>query len=158
MRINEIYSPTVVSKSKIPNAGNGLFATENIPAGTLFVINPIITISESDWNKIKDTVFVKRMRLSWTNNEKVLPVGNIEYKLSPEDIPVFRSTDRFKNGVFVSPFLLVNHSDDPNSEQVIDVAHRMVGLRAVKFIEQGEEITKRYDGFVSKKSASLDFD
>lgn len=158
MRINEIYSPTMVSKSKIPNAGNGLFATEDIPAGALIHLGPVVTISDSDWEKIKDTVFVKRMGLRWKNNERVLPVGNIEYKLSDSDIPKFRSTDRFKNGVFVSPFLLVNHSDNPNSEQVIDTLHRMVGLRAIKFIERGEEITKRYDGVAPKQMTSLSFD
>jgi SET domain-containing protein len=121
-------------------------------------LGPVVAISESDWNKIKDTIFVKRMGLKWKNNEKVLPVGNIEYKLPDSDIPKFRSTDRFKNGVFVSPFLLVNHSDTPNSEQVIDTVHRIVGLRAIKFIERGEEITKRYDGVAPKQTTSLRFD
>ena len=145
MRINEIANTLYVGQSKIPKAGRGVFAAEPISSGELFVLDPVVTISDSDWEQIKNTRFAKMMGLQWVGGEHVIPLGRIHYDLKPEDVDAFAATERFRNGVYVSPFLLVNHSENPNSVEVIDAANRMVGLRALRFIEPNEEITKRYN-------------
>lgn len=157
MRIDEIANTLYVGRSKIPKAGRGLFAAEPISSGDIFVLDPVITISDRDWEKIKNTTFVRMMKLQWVGGEHAIPVGNISYELRPEDRDAFASTERFSRGVYASPFLLANHSENPNSEEVIDTANRMIGLRALRFIEPGEEITKKYKNAPPVRRNTLQF-
>lgn len=157
MRIDEIANTLYVGPSKIPKAGRGLFAAEPINSGELFVLDPVVNISDEDWENIKNTRFVRMMVLQWSGGEHVIPLGRIKYALHPEDERAFAATQRFRNGVYVSPFLLANHSENPNAVEVVDTTNRMIGLRALRFIEPGEEITKRYKNAPPVRRDKLEF-
>lgn len=163
MRINEVTSTTYVSKSRIAGAGNGLFAATPIQSGELFVSDTVVKIDDEDWEIIKNTRFVKMMGLRWINKQHVMPVGNVKYKLSSEDAAVFAKTKMWKYSentgvVNVSSFLLANHSERPNAEEVIDTGKNTVGLRALRFIDAGEEIVKKYLGASAMKTPRLSWD
>lgn len=163
MRIDEVTDSTYVATSKISGAGRGLFASRPIQSGELITIGPIVHISDSDWELIKKTKFVRMMGLQWVNNQHVIPVGNIEYRLSREDAILFAKTERWRYSrgtgiIYISPFLLANHSDSPNCEEVIDISSNTVGLRALTFIDSGEEIVKRYNRVPTAKTSTLNWD
>ena len=157
MRIDEITNTLYVGPSTIRGAGRGLFAAEPINSGELFVLDPVINISDEDWEHIENTRFVRMMVLQWVGGEHAIPLGRIKYTLRPEDERAFSATERFKHGLYVSPFLLANHSERPNSVEVIDTANRMIGLRALRFIEPGEEITKQYKDAPPTNRRKLEF-
>ena len=109
-------------------------------------------ISPEDWEKIKNTKFARMMGLQWTRGRHALPIGNIDYSqyLKPEDREKFSQTKLGAN-IRVSPFLLVNHGTVPNAEEIYDTDGDKVGLRALRFIEPGEEILKKYSGHPDTK-------
>jgi hypothetical protein len=152
-----------MAKSRIKSAGNGLFASVPIQNGELIVLDPVVKIDDEDWQIIKNTRFVKMMGLRWINNQHVIPIGRIEYKLSPEDAAVFAKTKRWRYSestgvIHISSFLLSNHSERPNAEEVIDTTNNVVGLRALRFIDAGEEIVKKYAGAPAMKTSRLSWD
>lgn len=157
MRIQELTEGILVGPSKIRGAGRGLFTDRPIEAGQIILLSDIEPISPSDWEKIKNTRFRRQMGLTWKNGERVWFPGPFPYRLHPDDREAFASTDRWSRGVSVSGFSMANHSDRPNSEAIIDFSGRRVGLRAITFIEPGEEIVKRYEGVSPKSSKPLDF-
>ena len=157
MRIQELTEGILVGPSKIRGAGRGLFTDQPIEAGQIILLTDIEPISPDDWEKIKNTRFRRQMGLTWKNGERVWFPGPFLYRLHPDDREAFASTDRWRRGVSVSGFSMANHGDRPNSEAIIDFPGRRVGLRALTFIEPGEEILKRYEGVSPKSSKPLDF-
>lgn len=157
MRIQELTEGILVGPSKIRGAGRGLFTDQPIEAGQIILLTDIEPISPDDWEKIKNTRFRRQMGLTWRDGERVWFPGPFSYRLHPDDREAFASTDRWRRGVSVSGFSMANHSDRPNSEAIIDYPGRRVGLRALTFIEPGEEIVKRYEGVSPKSSKPLDF-
>lgn len=157
MRIRELIENLVVAPSKITGAGRGLFAASPISAGKIILLTDIEPISPNDWEKIKNTRFRRKMGLTWQGGEHVFFPGPFRYRLDPDDVRAFASTDRWKDDVSVSGFSMANHSDQPNSEAIIDIPGRRVGLRALRFIDADEEILKRYEGVSPKAPKSLDF-
>jgi hypothetical protein len=148
MRIREILQESNLTKPfRVGNAGDkgrGLFATAPIPAGTLLIKDRVVPITDDDWLKIKDTRFARMYGLRWRGNTHAVPVGDIEYQFSsPQEQQALLSTQIFRNGVRISPFLLVNHSKTPKSHQ--EFGDNYVALRTVAFIEPGQEIEKNYD-------------
>lgn len=158
MLITEVERSVYTATSKIPGAGQGLFASRPINSGELFVMSPLYIMSEQEWDTIKNTRFAKMMGLQWINKQHAIPLGDIQYKLNSADSEEFSKISRFKNGLWVSPFLLVNHSENPNSQEVFYTSNNMVGLRAVKFIDSGTEITKKYPDTAPIIKPTLDFD
>ena len=157
MRIRELIESILVGPSQIRGAGRGLFTDRPIEPGQVILLSDIESISPSDWELIKNTRFRRQMGLTWRGGERVWFPGPFPYQLHPDDREAFASTDRWRRGVSVSGFSMANHSDRPNSEIIIDFHGRRVGLRAIRFIEPGEEIVKRYEGVAPKSSKPLDF-
>lgn len=150
------YPKTYVASS--PGKGRGLFAGESISAGTIITLDSIVFIDDRDWELIKNTRLVKMYGLQWYDGKHAIPTGNIKYNATPEEQRIFEQTKIFRKGAYVSPFLLTNHSDNPNCEEIIDKENKRLGLRAVKFIEAGQEILKRYRNVISKSKQALEFD
>jgi SET domain-containing protein len=158
MRILEVIgkrSKTYVANS--PGRGRGLFAGETIPAGTVLFMDPLTMISDHDWELIKNTRFVKMYGLKWVGDTHAIPLGDIPYVPSSEEQRIFEKTQLFKNGVSLSSFLLVNHSDRPNSEEIIDIPNKLVGIKTLATIEPDQEIFKRYAGAKSSTPKKLEF-
>ncbi|MGA1049385.1 MAG: SET domain-containing protein-lysine N-methyltransferase [Minisyncoccia bacterium] len=159
MKIQEVldkFPKTYVANS--PGKGRGLFAGESISAGTIIALDPIVFIDDRDWDLIKNTRLVKMYGLQWHDDKHAIPTGDIKYNATPEEQRIFEQTKIFRKGVYVSPFLLVNHSDNPNCEEIIDKENQHVGIRAIKFIEAGQEILKRYNYVTRKPKQELEFD
>lgn len=67
-----------VEKSRVPNAGLGLFVTQNLPEGTLLGTYPGVLRSQSDFYDVKCRQYPKSVYYSWRLNDST-------YVLDPTD-------------------------------------------------------------------------
>lgn len=112
-----------LAQSKIPNAGKGVFAAEEIKKGEVIEVAPILVLEFSDfvnttWNLLFEYYF-------WMDDYVVLAFGYAS---------------------------LYNHSKEPNCEYKIDKEKKVVTFTALKKISKGEEIVFNYKGNSSSKS------
>ena len=112
-----------LSKSKVPKAGKGIFAAENIEKGEIIEIAPILVLEFSDfidtkWNLLFEYYF-------WLDDFVVLALG-------------YGS--------------LYNHSQNPNCEYVINRDQKTIKFTATQRIIKDEEIYINYKGTSSKKA------
>lgn len=112
---NKVY----LSKSAIPNAGRGVFASKDITPGEIIEICPVITIPHNECGHLSKTPLVNYY-FSWgKGNETVaLCMG-------------FGS--------------MYNHSYEPNATYVKDFNHLTIMFTALYPIKKDEEITVNYN-------------
>ena len=133
-----------------PGKGNGLFATQLIKKGEKFIDSPSIMMSEEDWQKVKNTEPSKLYGFRYYNEHSV-PFGPIPFKFNnPKDKKAWAATDICKkhcpNGLSLSGFMFINDDqNDPNAEEDIPDDGSSIGMVALKDIQPGEEILKKYN-------------
>ena len=107
-----------ISKSKIPNAGRGVFAKCNIKKGEIIERCPIVEIPSGDTSKLNESVLVAYFLYFGKKKERLalmLGFGSI-----------------------------YNHSYTPNATYKIKVKKKTIDFTAIKDIKKNEEITFNY--------------
>ncbi|CAB4163903.1 SET domain containing protein [uncultured Caudovirales phage] len=133
-----------------PGKGNGLFATQLIKKGEKFIESPSITMSDDDWQKVKNTEPSKLYGFI-ADDEHAVPFGPILFKFNnPKDKAAWASTEICKkhcpNGLSLSGFMFINDDQkSPNAEEDFPDNGSSVGMIALRDINPGEEITKKYN-------------
>ena len=112
-----------IAQSKIPNSGNGVFASEDIKKGEVIEIAPILILQFTDfvnttWNLLFEYYF-------WMDDYVVLALGYAS---------------------------LYNHSKEPNCGYKINREEKSITFTAIKKISKGEEILFNYKGSSTSKS------
>lgn len=100
--------------------GRGVFTAEEIPAGALIEICPVIVISEQEVDVIHHTDLHDYYFVWGEENEMA--------------------------AIALGYGSLYNHSFSPNAEFVLDLDHRTIEIFALRDIRPGEEITFNYHG------------
>lgn len=106
-----------------PGKGRGVFATEEIKAGEIIEVAPIIVLQFEDfvdtrWNLLFEYYF-------WMDDEVVLALG-------------YGS--------------MYNHAIEGNAEYKIDVENKSITFKATKSIKKAEEIFFNYKGSTTAKA------
>lgn len=115
---NEIYPPCKIylSKSNIPKAGRGVFASTLIKKGEIIEICPVISLKKKDHLIAKKTILKN-------------------YYYIPNKSSCF---------VCLGFGSLYNHSHKPNAKYKMKIKEQVIEFIALKDIEKGEEITINY--------------
>lgn len=100
--------------------GRGVFTSENIEAGTLIEMSPVIVMS-SDERKLLDQTLLHDYIFEWggSKDKCCMALGYI---------PIY------------------NHSYRSNCEYEMDFEHETISVKAVHFIKAGEELFINYNG------------
>ena len=113
---------TFVSKSQIPKAGRGVFASKNIKKGELIEVCPVIKMSRNDPSNVDGAALV----------EYFFHFGATQ-------------TSTTAIAVVLGHGSLYNHSYEPNATYKKKPADKTVEFFALKNIKKGEEITTNYN-------------
>ena len=119
-------SKICIAKSKIPNAGRGVFATRNFKKGETIETCPIIELSKYDTSNLKESFLVTYFFFFGKNKERLaiaLGFGSI-----------------------------YNHSNTPNATFKVKSKEAVIEFSSIKNIKKYEEITFDYHHGTSKKS------
>ena len=111
---NKVY----ISKSKIPNADRGVFASNDIKKGEIIERCPIIEVSKNDTSNLKESILVTYFFYFGKNKEQVaiaLGFGSI-----------------------------YNHSYKPNATYKIKQKEKVIDFIALDDINKNDEITFNY--------------
>ena len=102
------------------NKGRGIFTSENIPAGTVIEISPVIVMSKKE-RVLLDQTLLHDYIFEWGNNknECCLALG------------------------YVSVY---NHSYQSNCEYEMDYDEGLISIKTMRFITNGEELFINYNG------------
>jgi SET domain-containing protein len=102
------------------NKGRGIFASENIPAGTVIEISPVIVMSKKD-RVMLDQTLLHDYIFEWglKKNQCCLALG------------------------YVSVY---NHSYQSNCEYEMDYDEELITIKTMRFIKTGEELSINYNG------------
>ena len=102
------------------NRGRGVFATKNIPAGTVIEISPVIVMSNND-----------RLQLDKTKlHDYIFEWGK----------------DKDKCCMALGLIPMYNHHYKSNCEYIMDYEADVIFVQTVRAIEKGEELTINYNG------------
>jgi uncharacterized protein len=113
-----------VGKSKIKNAGRGVFARVKINKGELIENCPVIEVPEGDVANLTDSILITYFYYLGENKERVfLALG-------------FGS--------------IYNHISTPNAHYVAGLENEMIDFVAIKDIREDDEITVNYNSTDSK--------
>lgn len=127
-----------------PGKGNGLFATKLIKAGEVITSSKFETISDKDWQLIKNTTPVKLYGFK-LGDKHALQQGPFKFKFTDEKEKELWDKTEFK-GLSLSGFMFINGADSPDEvnskEKFSDTTAKMI---ATKDIQPGEEIIKQYN-------------
>ena len=107
----------VVSKSKIPKAGLGVFAKATIKKGELIERCPVFVLPKKDYPIAKRTI-LRNYYFMWGKSTAAVCFGYGSY---------------------------YNHSYNPNSTYKKRIKRRAIEFLALRKIKKGEEITVNYD-------------
>ena len=146
---------------RIPGKGRGLVATRLIlgphdgkPGET--IIKAVSTkIDDADWQLgFQGSELERLYGLTWDKDHYItLGRGNDSFPFVFSDpkewdrlkqTTLVKSRGRFANGLSLSGFNFINHSDQPNVRDVYGTNHS-IEVVAIRDIPIGEEITKRYN-------------
>lgn len=150
--IDEVMPEDKVIVKPAGHKGNGLFATQDIKKGEIFLSAQGIILSNEDWEKIKGTKPEEYYSFIW-GDDHVVPIGPWKFDFTnPEDKDKWMSTDFAKkycqNGELnLSGFLYINDIDkttQANTEEVFNDYKDLVGMVATRDIQKGEELIKKY--------------
>jgi len=100
--------------------GRGVFTTENIEAGTLIEVSPVIIMSNEE-RKLLDQTLLHDYIFEWGKEKKQCCMA-LGY------IPIY------------------NHSYKSNCEYEMDFELQQISIKAVHFIKAGEELFINYNG------------
>ena len=121
-----------ISKSKIPNAGRGVFAKRDIKKGEIIEKCPVIEVPKHDLSNLKESILVTYFYYFGKNKEwltVVLGFGSI-----------------------------YNHTYKPNTIYKIKRKERVIDFIALNYIKKNEEITVNYSFENPKSKAPLWFE
>ena len=118
--MKKLYSSNkvFVSKSKIKNAGRGVFAAQKIKKGEAIEVCPLIIVPKSDMSNLRESILVTYFFYFGKKKERLavaLGFGSI-----------------------------YNHSYTPNATYKIKVKKKTIDFTAIKDIKKNEEITFNY--------------
>lgn len=108
-----------VDKSRIPNAGRGVFAKIDIKKGELIERCPVIKVTRYDTSNLNESILVTYFFYFGKNKDQLavaLGFGSI-----------------------------YNHSYTPNATYKIKIREEMIDFVAIKDINKGSEITVNYN-------------
>ena len=108
-----------LSKSKIKNAGRGVFASQDIAKNDIIEICPILEVPANDVFNLKESIFVN-------------------YYFSFDD-------DKDMLAIALGFGSIYNHSYEPNTTYKKISKDNVLEFRAIKDIKRGEEITVNYN-------------
>jgi SET domain-containing protein len=100
--------------------GRGVFTTENIEAGTVVEIAPVIVMSGEE-RTLLDKTLLHNYIFEWGDN-------NEQCCMALGYVPIY------------------NHSYQSNCEYEMDFAEELIHIKAVRFIKAGEELFINYNG------------
>ena len=101
-------------------SGRGVFSSEDIAAGTLIEVSPVIVMSGED-RKHLDQTLLHDYIFEWGHDQQqcCMALGYVP---------------------------LYNHSSSSNCEYEMDFDHALIGIRTVRDIKAGEELFINYNG------------
>ena len=102
------------------NMGRGIFTSENIDAGTVVEISPVIVMSK-DERKFLDQTSLHDYIFEWGDKKD-------ECCMALGYIPIY------------------NHSFSSNCEYEMDFENNLISIKAVSFIKSGEQLYINYSG------------
>lgn len=143
---------TRVAKSKIPGAGNGLFANHDFKKKSVILVAKTTKIPDNEWKLLKKSApeLLKRYGYSWDGGHlSVLGKNWPGFKLSPEAKKAISQTI-LRNGFHEFNFI----NDDQNNPNVEDYfTDHGILVVALRDIKKGEELLKEYppDGVATYK-------
>jgi len=123
-------SKVYISKSKIFNAGRGVFARCDIKKGEIVESCPIIEVSENDTSNLKESVLVTYFFYFGKNKEKIAMVLG------------FGS--------------LYNHSYKPNTTYKMKPREKTIEFVAINNIKKDDEITFNYSNSAKPQKGKKD--
>ena len=109
------------------NMGRGIFTSENIEAGTIVEISPVIVMSK-DERKFLDQTLLHDYIFEWGDKKD-------ECCMALGYIPIY------------------NHSFSSNCEYEMDFENNLISVKAVSFIKSGEQLYINYNGNWNDKKA-----
>lgn len=112
-------SKVYVAKSKIKNAGSGVFADRDIKKGEIIEVCPAIIVPKHDMSNLAESILVTYFFYFGKNKEKLavaLGFGSI-----------------------------YDHSYEPNATYKINHKEQTINFAALKDIKKGDEITVNYN-------------
>ena len=100
--------------------GRGVFTNENIKAGTVLEISPVIVMKEAD-RILLDRTLLHDYIFEWgqNKNECCMALGYVP---------------------------LYNHSYRSNCEYEMDYAKNIISIKTIRSVKEGEELTINYSG------------
>ena len=108
-----------IDKSRIPNAGRGVFARCDIKKGELIERCPIIKVSRHDTSNLSESILVTYF--------------------------FYFGKDKEQLAVALGFGSIYNHSYQPNATYKIKQKEETIDFVAIKGIEKGDEITVNYN-------------
>lgn len=108
-----------LGKSNIPNAGRGVFAAQNIKAGEVIEVCPVIEIPPSEIEFLKKTLLLNYYFV-WGKGEE-------------------------KRAICLGFGSLYNHSYEPNATYMKHLENETIHFNAITDIQKDEEITVNYN-------------
>lgn len=112
-------SKIYLSKSSIPNAGRGVFASQDIQAGEVIEICPVLEFSKSEVQLLKQTLLINYY-FQWGKGLETV-------------------------AVCLGFGSLYNHSYEPNATYMKHWEEATIHFNAIKDIKRDEEITVNYN-------------
>jgi SET domain-containing protein len=100
--------------------GRGVFTSEDIPAGTVVEVSPVI-VMDSEARKLIDQTLLHDYIFEW-------------------------GPDRRQCAMALGYVALYNHATPSNCEYEMDYADALISVRAVRDIRAGEELFINYNG------------
>lgn len=114
LNTNKLY----ISKSKIPKADRGVFASSEIEIGETIERCPIIEIPEHELESLEESILITYLYFFGKNKEKAL--------------------------VALGFGSIYNHSYTPNTVYKIQIKEKIIKFICIKKIKKDEEITVNY--------------
>ncbi len=108
-----------------PKGGNGVFTTENIAAGIVIEISPVLVFSSVERKKAEETKLYDYF-FEWGN-------------------------DGTKGALGLGYISIYNHDYDANCDYDMDFAHELMTITTVKDIKKGEELFINYNASPASK-------
>ena len=106
--------------------GRGVFATRNIPAGTVLEISPVLVLTAKERKAIEETKLFHYI-FEWGKSKK-------------------------QAGVAFGYVSMYNHAYSSNCEYEMDYEHRTMAIRTVRKIKKGEELSINYNAHPEDKT------
>lgn len=105
----------------VPGKGRGMFAGGAIPANTVIEEAPVIVMTQDD-RKLLDKTLLHDYIFEWT------PEGEQKCCMALGYVPIY------------------NHSYTSNCEYFMDYEQKLISIKTVRDVAEGEELTINYNG------------